>query len=54
MRSCKECKNAIFVEKLGEYKCSKRTTTVKPEVGLRCRMWEKGTPGKSKVYKEEE
>lgn len=54
MRCCKTCENAIFVKRLGEYKCKKRQITVKAEIGKRCRDWVKGTPEKSKRDEEEE
>lgn len=54
MRSCKTCENAIFVERVGEYKCKKLYRSVGTKDGERCRDWKKGTPEKSKVDEEVE
>ena len=53
MQGCRDCKNAIFHEQLGEYKCVIRHTTTKPDKMLRCQFWKHGTPGKSKRDEEE-
>lgn len=54
MRSCKDCINAIFVEKLGEYKCKIRQHVVGKNEALGCRAWRRGVPGDSKKNEEEE
>ena len=54
MLGCKDCKNAIFHEQLGEYKCVIRHTYTKCEQQLRCEHWAEGTPGESKEDPKEE
>lgn len=53
MKRCQTCENAIFVERLGEYKCKKLYRTVTKNDEARCKDWKKGTPAVSKASKEE-
>lgn len=46
---CPNCKNALFNELWGEYKCTKREITIyKPTDEAECEYYENGSPGLSK------
>lgn len=54
MKGCRDCENAIFVEWLGEYKCTISKQYTRAESNLRCKNWKQGKPVTSVNKKEEE
>lgn len=54
MKRYQKCSNAIFDERLGEYKCSERQTTVSDTTACNgCRKFKVGTP-KASINKQDE
>lgn len=55
MKGCFDCSNAIFEERIGEYKCRALEIYIaNPGNRLRCPNWKAGTPGKYKRDEEDE
>lgn len=53
IENCTTCKNAIFCEKFGEYKCKVRQTTIPILLdSTECGSYVKGTPAESKENEE--
>ena len=55
MLGCKDCANALFDERFGDFKCSvKEQYAYNPDELEFCESWKKGIPGVSKENTVEE